>query len=143
VLVPPRANYFGLDSVVSEAYSKNLVEIQDWQGTSTSISEIPSSLKNAIHEYLWASATRFKYPELFFSESADSKFLSSQFLNSTQMMIHESSRVALHKAMFRFVSDEIIQFKSDLLDYLTNNSTKESRQQFEYTLKKSWSNFRN
>ena len=142
VLVPPRANYFGLDSVVSEEYSRNLVEIQDWQGTSNSISEIPSSLKNAIHEYLWASATRFKYPELFFSESADSKYVSSQFLNSTQMMIHESSRVALHKAMFRFVSDEIIQFKSDLLDYVTNSSSKESRQQFEYTLNKSWSYFR-
>jgi len=142
VLVPPRSNYFGLDSVVSDNYSKNLVEIQDWQGTSGTISQIPDSLKNAIHEYLWASATRFKYPEFFFGESEFSRYIPSQFVQSTQMMIHESSRVALHKAMFRFVTDEIIEFRSDLLNYVTNQSTKESKVQFESNLCDSWLNFR-
>lgn len=142
VLVPPRANYFGLDAVVSDDYSKNLVEIRDWEGASNSISQIPSSLKSAIHEYLWASTTRFMYPEIFFSESIDSKYISSQFIRSTQMMIHESSRVALHKAMFRFVSDEMTQLKSDLLDFVTNSSGKESKLEFESTLRRSWHNFR-
>jgi hypothetical protein len=142
VLVPPRSNYFGLDSVVSESYSKNLIEIQDWEGSSSSITQIPSSLKSAIHEYFWASTTRFLYPEIFFSESIDSTHVSNQFMRSTQMMIHESSRVALHKAMFRFVSDEIIEFKGDLLNHVTNNSTKEFRIEFESILKNSWLNFK-
>jgi hypothetical protein len=142
ILVPPRANYFGLDSVVSENYSKNLVEIQDWAGTSGSITQIPSSLKSAIHEYLWASTTRFMYPEIFFSESMESTYISSQFIKSTQMMIHESSRVLLHTAMFRFVSDEMIEYKKDLLSHVTNNSTHETRVEFETTLKSSWINFR-
>ncbi len=142
VLVPPRANYFGLDSVVSDNYSQNLVEIHDWEGTSSSITEIPNSLKSAIHEFLWASTTRFMHPEVFFSESESSKHVAGQFLKSTQMMIHESSRVALHKAMFRFVSDELIEFKRDLLEYLAENSTNESRLDFETALSKSWLNFR-
>lgn len=142
ILVPPRANYFGLDSVVSENYSRNLVEIQDWEGTSGTITQIPNSLKQAIHEYLWASTTRFMYPELFFSESDFLKYIQSNFIQSTQMMIHESSRVALHSAMFRFVSDELDEFKNNLLDYVTNNLTNESKREFQSNLTDSWLKFK-
>jgi hypothetical protein len=44
--------------------------------------------------------------------------------------------------MFRFISDELEEFKNDLLDYLTNKSTKESRLEFELTLTSSWLNFK-
>ena len=143
VLVPPRANYFGLDSLVSEKFFSNLVEIQDWDGSSNTLTQIPNSLKNAIHEHLWASTTRFMLPEIFFGESEYSKFTSSQFISSTQMMIHESSRIALHTAMFRFVSNELMEFKEDLLRFTTNNASKESIFEFELTLRSSWSNFIN
>jgi hypothetical protein len=59
VLVPPRTGYFGLEDAMAASFSDNLVEINDWNGTSISITEIPQSLKDAMHEYFWSSTIRY------------------------------------------------------------------------------------
>lgn len=143
VLVPPRTNYFGLAEMVSPTFSNNLIEIDDWNGPSVFLTEIPHSLKNAMHEYFWSSAIRFRFPNIFYREAGLSDFGLNQFMQSTQMMIHESSRVAFHKAMYQFVSDEVESYKNDLTLYCTQSMESELRDDFYKSLSKSWARMRN
>ena len=143
VLVPPRSGYFGLEHAMAPEFDQNLVEIRDWDGTSVSISEIPQSLKDALHEYLWSSTTRFMFPEVFFFDSQLPTSALDYFLKSTQMMIHESSRVLFHKAMFNFVDSELKSYKSDLLNFNLDKMSKEARIEFAKLLDATWETFRN
>ena len=142
VLVPPRTGYFGLEDAMATDFAKNLVEIYDWDGTSVSITEIPQSLKDAMHEYFWSSTIRFLYPNIFFTESELPDSALDNYLKSTQMMIHESSRVAFHKAMYRFVASELESYKSDLISFISGEMTAESRENFSKLLDTSWDRFR-
>lgn len=142
ILVPPRSGYFGLEHVMAPNFDQNLVEIRDWDGTSSSLSEIPQSLKDALHEYLWSSTTRFLFPEVFFFEAELPTAALENFLKSTQMMIHESSRVLFHKSMFKFVDEELRLYKSDLLNLSLGKMSSEARIKFIELLDNSWSNFR-
>jgi len=143
VIVPPRQNYFGLDELVSLDFERNLIEVLDWSGTSESLPQIPQSLKNAMHDYFWLSALRFHLPEIFYSESALYGTALDQFMKSTQMMIHESSRVKLHTAMFRFVEAELKAYKGELVSFCSDSMTQEEKSSFLYMLQDSWDVFRN
>lgn len=142
VLVPPRTGYFGLEDAMATSFSDKLIEINDWNGTSISITEIPQSLKDAMHEYFWSSTIRHLYPNIFFIESGLPDSALDNYLKSTQMMIHESSRVAFHKAMYRFVASELESYKSDLISYISGEMSTESRENFLQLLITSWGRFR-
>jgi hypothetical protein len=143
VVVPPRQNYFGLEELVSPDYESNRIEISDWDGTSESLPQIPQSLKDAMHDYFWLSSLRFHMPEIFYSESELHGIELEQFLKSTQMMIHESSRVRLHTAMFRFVEAELKAYKDELVSFCGYSMKNEERLSFQNMLQNSWDTFRN
>jgi hypothetical protein len=139
VVVPPRKGYFGLEDLVSKAFEQNLIEVSDWSGTSETITQIPESLKNSLHDYLWLSAIKFLKPEVFYLESNLQGAALDEFMKSTQMMIHESSRVRLHTAMYRFVEDELKAYKEDLVAFCTDKMPSEARSSFTNSLSLSWS----
>ena len=143
VVVPPRIGYFGLEDLVAPSFEKNLVEVSDWMGTSETLSQIPQSLKDSMHDYLWLSTLRFYRPDIFYSESNLEGTSLDRFMKSTQMMIHESSRVALHTAMFRFVEAELKAYKEDLIAYCGDQMTHEARSYFAESSTKSWRFLRN
>ncbi len=138
VVVPPREGYFGLEDLVSPSFENNLIEVSDWSGTSETLSEIPQSLKNSLHDYLWLSAIKYSHPEVFYSESNLEVKALEQFMKSTQMMIHESSRVRLHTSMFRFVEAELNAYKQDLVAYVGNEMSPETFGAFSRALSHSW-----
>lgn len=142
VVVPPRSNYFGLNDMTSDAYAGNLVEVSDWQGPSAGLTTIPESLKNCLHQYFWSAAIRFHSPEVFYTESDLPKPALKEFISSTQMMIHESSKVRFHSAMHRLVDEEVSSLMDDLKAFQFSQMTNEMRDGFIRELNDSWEKFR-
>ena len=110
VVVNPRVGYFGIDDAVAENYAPNRIIVSD--GTdSTTITSIPLSLKNSILEFFVTTLFRKNFPQAFYSNSGLPANQLVGRMQSTQMLIHESSRVANHSAMFKFVRSECISLR--------------------------------
>jgi hypothetical protein len=120
VTIKPRDGYFGLEDAVSDSYQVNRIVIDD--GTdSTTVSAIPLTLRNAILEFFWTAWIRSRNPKVFYSKTDLSETQLDLRMKSTQMLIHESSRVANHEAMYKLVSGECQSLTKILGEYLNGN----------------------
>ena len=120
VTVKPRTGYFGLESALSENYEVNRVVIDDGID-STASSAIPLTLKGAILEFFWTAWIRNRSPKAFYSNIEISEAQLQSRMRSTQMLIHESAKVANHEAMYRLVNGECQALIKILGEYLNGN----------------------
>jgi hypothetical protein len=106
VTVRPKSGYFGLDDFTDTAFAKNLIEVDDVEHRPTAMLKAPDSLTLSIAEFFVAALLRNKHPDVFYADSPlENSRRASGRMTSVQLMIHESSAVKEHTAMYKFVGD--------------------------------------
>ncbi len=123
VTVEPRSGYFGLAHAVSDDFSNNRVEVIDRKKKSTKMIETPSSLRHALVRFSMTAWLRFYKESLFYGGSGLKEELLNSQLKSIQMLVHESGSQKKHKAVFRFVNDELLSLTESLSKAVTGQST--------------------
>lgn len=141
VTVKPRNGYFGLEDAVSDSFQVNRVAIDDGSD-STTISAIPLTLKTAILEFFCVAWIRNQSPNAFYSNTDLSEIQLQSRMKSTQMLIHESVRVANHEAMYKLVAGECQSLIKVLGEYLNGNLPESSREDLRAKLQSSFSKIR-
>ena len=113
VTVPPKPGYFGLDEFTDASYSNNLVVVEDFLEPASKVQEAPESLHFALTDFFLASALRIHYPSVFYQDSFDPSNTDSK-MTSTQMLLHESSTVKNHAALYGLVEEALAQIQTEI-----------------------------
>lgn len=112
VTVPPKIGYFGLDEFTSESYSGNLQVVDDFIEPASKQKQVPNSLINCLVDFFLRAALRANYPSVFYQDSYKPSEFSSR-MKSTQLLLHESSTVKNHSALFALVESALKQIGED------------------------------
>lgn len=134
VTIPPKFGYFGLDDFLGEPYRNNLIPVDDVAVRASSMSEPPHSLYETVMDFTISSMVRNEFPDVFYHNSKQLPGNRKNRMKSVQMMVHESSAVKDHAALFHLsnrVKSEIaagLRGKIDGKSFeLVDNSWKEFR----------------
>ena len=138
VVAPPRHGYFGLQSICSPSYSKQLIEVDDWPAGKEKISTCPVSLKTALLDFFLTTYIRNRFPEIFFEESGVSDIEHLKGFESLQMMVHEAVEVAKHRDVYRLIHNERTEILEVLGEYIRGELPKSVHEDLLSTLFNAW-----
>ena len=106
VTVEPRANYFGLETAVSDVFINNRVKVDDWLKKPSEMPASPKSLREALIRFACTGWVRFFSPQTFYSSGALAGEMLDKQLKSLQMLVHESGSQKEHRKVYEFVNWE-------------------------------------
>ena len=110
VTVPPKLGYFGLEEFLAPSFANNLIVVDDVASRASLLPAPPESLREAVLEFIFTAVVRHEAPDVFYQDSLQMPGERGG-MRSVQMMIHESSAVKDHRAIYELVKT----VKTDLL----------------------------
>jgi len=122
VTIPPKFGYFGLDDFLAPTYEENLIPVDDVVVRASALTEPPESLIETVLEFLLTSLVRVEYPDIFYQNSRQMPGERSGRMKSVQLMIHESSAVKDHTAIYHLVGKASKIIASGLKAHLEGSS---------------------
>ena len=123
VTVEPRANYFGLETAVSDVFINNRVKVDDWLKKPSEMPGSPKSLREALIRFACTGWVRFFSPQTFYSSGALAGEMLDKQLKSLQMLVHESGSQKEHRKVYEFVNWELERLTEGLVNAISGSLT--------------------